>query len=130
MTDPVPYLGNLPRFTQPALCAETDPDMFFPEKGGTAHAPKAICRRCLARDECLAYALEHDVRDGVWGGTSPKERQRLQPAPRTPGRPAGSTKPIDHGKESGHQAHLRRGEKACRACAEAATAARNRRAAS
>ncbi len=122
MTDPVPYLGNLPRFTEPALCAEADPDMFFPEKGGTAHAPKAICRRCLARDECLAYALEHDVRDGVWGGTSPKERQRLRPAPRTPDRPGGD---IRHGTEGGHKAHLRRGEKAC---AEAATAARNRRA--
>ncbi len=128
MTDPVPHLDNLPRFTEPALCAEADADAFFPEKGGSAHAAKAICWRCLARDECLAWALANDERHGVWGGLSAKERQRLQPAPRTPGRPAGSTKPIDHGKESGHQAHLRRGEKACRACAEAATAARNRRA--
>lgn len=131
MTDPVPHLDNLPLFTQPALCAEADPEAFFPNQGDSVHAPKAICRRFLARDECLTYALEHDVRDGVWGGASPNERQRMHPTPCTPGRPPGGapggSRPIRHGTEGGAQAHRRRGEKACGACYQAELAARRRR---
>jgi len=39
------------------------------------------CARCLVRDSCLAYALEHDERDGVLGGLSTREAQPPAPAP-------------------------------------------------
>lgn len=63
-----------------ASCAETDPDLFHPEDGNAAQATQAknVCQRCPVRETCLAYALEHAEDQGVWGGTSPKERRRLQ----------------------------------------------------
>ena len=61
-----------------ALCAQTDPEAFFPEKGGSTREAKRICQSCEVRDECLEYALEHDERFGIWGGLSERERRRLK----------------------------------------------------
>ena len=61
-----------------ALCAQTDPEAFFPEKGGSTREAKRVCRSCEVRAECLEYALEHDERFGIWGGTSERERRRLK----------------------------------------------------
>lgn len=70
-----------------ALCAETDPDMFFPEKGGNTRPPKAVCAACPVREQCLAYALRENITDGIWGGLSPRERRALA-EPREAGRPS------------------------------------------
>jgi len=59
-----------------ALCAQTDPEAFFPEKGGSTRQAKIICRRCEVRQECLAYALAAGEQYGVWGGLSDRERRR------------------------------------------------------
>ncbi len=61
-----------------ALCAQTDPEAFFPEKGGSTREAKKVCRACEVRAECLEYALEHDERFGIWGGLSERERRRLK----------------------------------------------------
>ncbi|MDM4721131.1 WhiB family transcriptional regulator [Micromonospora sp. WMMA1363] len=61
-----------------ALCAQTDPEAFFPDKGQQPNAAKRICRRCDVETECLQYALEHDIRWGVWGGHSERERRKLK----------------------------------------------------
>jgi WhiB family transcriptional regulator, redox-sensing transcriptional regulator len=61
-----------------ALCAQTDPEAFFPEKGGSTREAKRVCRSCEVRAECLDYALEHDERFGIWGGLSERERRRLK----------------------------------------------------
>jgi WhiB family transcriptional regulator, redox-sensing transcriptional regulator len=61
-----------------ALCAQTDPEAFFPEKGGSTREAKKVCRACEVRPECLEYALEHDERFGIWGGLSERERRRLK----------------------------------------------------
>lgn len=61
-----------------ALCAQTDPEAFFPEKGGSTREAKRICQACGVRDECLEFALEHDERFGIWGGLSERERRRLK----------------------------------------------------
>jgi len=61
-----------------ALCAQTDPEAFFPEKGGSTREAKRVCRSCEVRSECLEYALEHDERFGIWGGMSERERRRLK----------------------------------------------------
>lgn len=66
-----------PAFFEQPLCAETDPDVFFPENGVIASTPKKICRACDHLQECLIWALHHQV-DGVWGATTPKERQRIR----------------------------------------------------
>ena len=62
------------------LCAQTDPEVFFPEKGGSVRAAKAVCAGCPVRAQCLEHALAHDERFGVWGGLSERERRRLKTA--------------------------------------------------
>ncbi|GAA2963751.1 MULTISPECIES: WhiB family transcriptional regulator [Actinokineospora] len=61
-----------------ALCAQTDPEAFFPEKGGSTREAKRICLGCEVRSECLEYALAHDERFGIWGGLSERERRKLK----------------------------------------------------
>jgi WhiB family redox-sensing transcriptional regulator len=61
-----------------ALCAQTDPEAFFPEKGGSTREAKKVCRGCEVRAECLEFALEKDERFGIWGGMSERERRRLK----------------------------------------------------
>ena len=61
-----------------ALCAQTDPEAFFPEKGGSTREAKRICQGCEVRAECLEYALAHDERFGIWGGLSERERRKLK----------------------------------------------------
>jgi WhiB family redox-sensing transcriptional regulator len=61
-----------------ALCAQTDPEAFFPEKGGSTREAKKVCLSCDVRVECLEYALQFDERFGIWGGLSERERRRLK----------------------------------------------------
>ncbi|WBU37795.1 WhiB family transcriptional regulator [Homoserinibacter sp. YIM 151385] len=61
-----------------SLCAQTDPEAFFPEKGGSTRDAKRICASCEVRSQCLEYALENDERFGIWGGLSERERRKLR----------------------------------------------------
>jgi WhiB family redox-sensing transcriptional regulator len=79
-----------------ALCRQVDPEMFFPEKGGSTADAKLICGRCEVRPECLAYALEHEQRSGVWGGLSERERRRLT---------RGTTRPTGRGRAKVQDRH-------------------------
>lgn len=69
-----------------ADCQYTDPEAFFPEKGGSVREAKRICRGCPVRAECLEYALERGEKFGIWGGLSERERRamasrKLRPVP-------------------------------------------------
>jgi len=61
-----------------SLCAQTDPEAFFPEKGGSTREAKKICGQCEVSAQCLEYALQNDERFGIWGGLSERERRRLR----------------------------------------------------
>jgi WhiB family redox-sensing transcriptional regulator len=63
-----------------SLCAQTDPEAFFPEKGGSTRDAKKICTTCEVKAQCLDYALHNDERFGIWGGLSERERRRLRRA--------------------------------------------------
>ena len=67
-----------PAWRDDALCAQTDPEAFFPEKGGSTREAKKICAGCPVRAECLESALANDERFGIWGGLSERERRRLR----------------------------------------------------
>jgi WhiB family redox-sensing transcriptional regulator len=60
-----------------ALCAETDPEAFFPEEGSLTAAAKRVCQTCEVQPECLAYALRNREQYGIWGGLSIDERRAL-----------------------------------------------------
>jgi WhiB family redox-sensing transcriptional regulator len=61
-------------------CAQADPDLFFPISStgralGQIAKAKAVCGGCPVRQPCLEFALEHDLMYGIWGGTTPQDRQ-------------------------------------------------------
>ena len=61
-----------------ALCAQTDPEAFYSDKGGSIQPAKAVCENCEVRQQCLQYALDNDERYGIWGGMSDRERRRYK----------------------------------------------------
>lgn len=74
------YDGSRLSWMDRGRCAEVDPELHFPEKGGSVRAAKRICGACEVLAECLEYALAHDERFGIWGGFSERERRRLKRA--------------------------------------------------
>jgi WhiB family redox-sensing transcriptional regulator len=71
-------LGQLEPWQRDALCREHPEVEFFPERGASTREAKALCARCLVRDDCLAFALEAGIKHGVWGGMSERERRRVR----------------------------------------------------
>lgn len=62
------------------LCAQTDPELFFPENGTNPHPAKRLCMACPVRQQCRDYAVPRPELAGIWGATSVKERQHLRRA--------------------------------------------------
>jgi WhiB family transcriptional regulator, redox-sensing transcriptional regulator len=68
-----------------AACRDVDPELFFPaaDPGKPLGAkqlalPKAVCRRCPVKADCLAWALVTGQDAGVWGGLCAEERRELK----------------------------------------------------
>lgn len=76
LADPAPVVPA-PDWSR-ALCPQTDPEAFFPERGGSTRDAKRICARCEIRPECLAWAVATGQAHGVWGGMVERERRRLR----------------------------------------------------
>ena len=65
-----------------AACRDEDPELFFPvsEMGPGARQvarAKAVCASCPVRAECLAYAQDAGLDNGIFGGTTEQERRSL-----------------------------------------------------
>lgn len=75
------------------VCAQTDPEQWFPEKGGSNAYAKAMCNDCPLKDPCLQFALLNNEIYGIWGGVAPRARQQM--ARRNIGRPQGRTDSVD-----------------------------------
>lgn len=99
---------NAPEWMSSGLCAQTDPESFFPEKGGSVREAKAICASCDVRTDCLAYALDNEERFGIWGGYSERERRHLKRNPGAQPRPCerdGCEGTIPFGSSAGRRFH-------------------------
>ena len=62
-------------------CLTADPDLFFPiSSAGPAEQQiaraKIVCAGCDVRPQCLEFAMGNDQVYGIWGGTTPEDRQR------------------------------------------------------
>jgi WhiB family redox-sensing transcriptional regulator len=73
--------GSAVNWRSVGACLSADPDLFFPISTiGPAEQQiaraKTICAGCGVRQECLEFALTHDQTYGIWGGTTPQDRQR------------------------------------------------------
>lgn len=73
-----------------ALCAQTDPDLFFEQSTSRYEhvtskdaserisAAKGICRRCPVMRQCRQYAMDHPELEGIWGAMTEKERRQAR----------------------------------------------------
>ena len=75
-------LADSPEWMRYALCADADPELFFPEPGrGTEPAEGEairICRRCPVRADCLRHAMKTGDRFAIMGGKTPRQRTRIR----------------------------------------------------
>ena len=59
--------------------------MFYGERNKTETlAAKRMCAKCEVKEECLQYALDAPHDNGIWGGTTPRERFKIRRGQRTP----------------------------------------------
>ncbi len=75
-TDTATFLELKPEpWTRSPSCAETDPDLFFPDRkaGDSAAAAKRICHACPVQAECLEYAVRTNQTIGIWGGRAVRQ---------------------------------------------------------
>lgn len=71
-----------PGWEADALCPQTDPEVFYPIKGGNPQDAKDICHQCPVRVDCLQAAMAEEgdagsYRWGVRGGYTADERRRM-----------------------------------------------------
>jgi WhiB family redox-sensing transcriptional regulator len=76
-------IGSVTNWRSAAACLTADPGLFFPISArGLAEKQiaraKMICAVCKVRAECLEFAMSHDLAHGIWGGTTPEDRQRAR----------------------------------------------------
>ena len=71
-----------------ALCAQVDPEVFFPEKGKPTAPAKAVCAACPVAALCLA-TFGPLITDGVFGGLTAGERREMRRAAGVPQRRRG-----------------------------------------
>lgn len=67
-----------PDWRHQAACRTVDPELFFPERGKSGNAARAICSHCPVWERCRAEAMETPEIPGVWGGTSECQRRKLR----------------------------------------------------
>jgi WhiB family redox-sensing transcriptional regulator len=60
-----------------SACKGLDPIIFYPATDEEADEAKAVCAECPVQGECLEHAIGHREHNGVWGGATERERQRI-----------------------------------------------------
>lgn len=60
-----------------AACNEENHHLFF---GQRTKAAREICATCPVQAPCLDLAIRENYTFGVWGGTSPYQRQQMRKA--------------------------------------------------
>ena len=70
--------GSATSWRDEAICAQTDPEAFFPEVGRSPRAALQVCMACPVRTDGLTDALARNERHGIWGGTTETQRRHLR----------------------------------------------------
>ena len=63
------------------MCHEMGPQytyIWYPSRGNDWRIAKDICDVCPVKKECLQFALDTDEGEGIWGGTSERQRRRMR----------------------------------------------------
>jgi WhiB family redox-sensing transcriptional regulator len=69
-----------PEWHGDALCREHPELVFVPSAGDVDERTYNVCKDCLVRRDCLAFALEHSDVTGCWGGTNTAGRLKARAA--------------------------------------------------
>ena len=113
-----------PEWRLQAACRDTaDPRAFgvsTEQEGFIAE----FCRHCDVKRECFEFSVQVDS-EGVWGGTTRRQRSRFGVVPRKNDRRPRQLQPC--GTRAAYIRHRRAGEKPCDPCREAANAAQQAR---
>lgn len=68
-------------FREEANCADTDSEAFFTVEKTSTYTDikmlRRICGNCIVVNQCLDYALKHEVM-GYWGNTTEFQRKKLR----------------------------------------------------
>src|ERR1700693_390473 len=67
-----------PAWHQHAACRNQGVTAFFSGTSANIDRARAICRDCSVRTTCFQYALSDDSLEGVWAGTTAKERRLMR----------------------------------------------------
>lgn len=59
-----------------AQCKGIDPSTFFTVDVIKVKSVKKICENCSVKEDCLQFALTNEISWGIYGGMTPKERNR------------------------------------------------------
>lgn len=74
----LPLLVDSPEaWEEKALCSQTDPEIFFPDTGGSTREAMKVCNRCEVTVQCLQKALDDRDQHGVRGAKTPTERAKM-----------------------------------------------------
>jgi WhiB family transcriptional regulator, redox-sensing transcriptional regulator len=67
------------QWKQDGLCRDRNPDLWFMEeqRNGCNKEAVTVCRACPVMRECLQHALDTEERFGVWGVTTPYQRDAM-----------------------------------------------------
>lgn len=71
-------IPEVPAWHKDAVCTNHEPELWFPVSVRQAWLPVNICNNeCPVRAECLKWALDKQVKYGVWGGKTEQQRERM-----------------------------------------------------
>jgi len=73
-----------PGFDGTQICAQTDPELFFPDESKNPrlaiNLARKLCGSCSFKEPCLEYAVNYPELVGIWAGTTQRQRQDIRAA--------------------------------------------------
>lgn len=67
--------GSPLEWQKEALCNQTDPEAFFPERWMEGKDAKMVCAKCPVKQDCFDYAVSNNEEYGIWGGVDFSKRK-------------------------------------------------------
>ena len=70
-------IENIRNWRDIAACKGMDIKTFMPETKSQTREALAICAGCLVIRDCLKYALQNEIKYGIWGGKTERELRTI-----------------------------------------------------
>lgn len=70
--------AEIQSWEEEALCKNVSTEIFFSYHKSDIEKAKKTCSKCPVREECLLFAVNHNIFYGIYGGLDPEERKRVK----------------------------------------------------